>query len=834
MATSKKTKSVKAAEEVTTKAAAKKKAPARKKKLADTADGPELATRTYKNTLVVVESPAKAKTIKKYLGAGYTVKASVGHIMDLPKSRIGVDVENGFEPVYEVIKGKVKVVAELKAAAKNADRIFLATDPDREGEAIAWHIKTQLSKMKVPTQRVLFNEITKKAINEAIAKPLELNQLMYDAQQARRVLDRLVGYQISPILWKKVRRGLSAGRVQSVAVRLVVDREAEIAAFTAVEYWSIEADLEAALPPQFRSKLIKLSGEKAELPNGEVAKPLVDELRPLPFTVESVEKKERRRNAPPPFITSKLQQEAANRLHFSAKKTMTLAQRLYEGIELGDEGQTALITYMRTDSVRLSPDAITAAREYISSKFGKDYLPAEPVIFKTKKSAQDAHEAVRPTSLEYPPERVAAFLEKDMLRLYELIWNRFIACQMVPAVFDQTTADIQAGRATFRATGQILKFAGYLGVYGQEAVESPQEEAGAEKMEGADEEKGDISRQLPPLEQGQKLTLVELISEQHFTQPPPRFTEASLVKELEDKGIGRPSTYAAILSTIQDKEYVEKKENRFYPTELGKIVTELLLSAFPRVMDVQFTARMEEELDEVEEGNANWVKVLGDFYTPFKLTLAAAEEQMRDVKREEKPTDLLCEKCSSPMVIKWGRMGRFLACSGYPECKNTKDFIDEDGKIKVVEDIPTDEICPTCSKAMVNKRGRFGRFLACSDYPTCKTTRPITLKGVPCPDCGGGLAERKTRFGKSFFGCVKYPECKFAAWDRPIPGPCPQCGKAYLLSKYTKRDGAFIACPDKECGYRREAPAEGSTDGVVEAAAVSAPAPVPAAEAPPF
>src|SRR2546421_686984 len=713
----------------------------------------EPGARGRSSTLVVVESTAKAKTIKKYLGSGYVVKASVGHVMDLPKSKIGVDIENGFRPVYEVIEAKKKVVADLKAAAKTADRLLLATDPDREGEAIAWHVYEQLKRTKIPAQRILFNEITKKAIQEAIQNPLQLNRDLYDAQQARRVLDRLVGYQISPILWKKVRRGLSAGRVQSVAVRLVVEREEEI--------------------------------EK--------------------FVVAEVTKKERRRTAPPPFITSKLQQDAANRLGFTAKKTMTLAQRLYEGVELGEEGQTALITYMRTDSVRLSPDAVAGARAYVGQRWGKDYLPAEPVQFKTKKSAQDAHEAIRPTSVEYPPERVKPFLEKDVFRLYELIWNRFIACQMVPAVFDQTTADIQAGRATFRATGQILKFPGYLAVYGQEA-EQPPEEAGAEKMEGEDEEKGDVSRQLPPLEAGQALELIDLLAEQHFTQPPPRLTEASLVKELEEKGIGRPSTYAAILSTIQDKEYVEKKEGRFFPTDLGKIVTELLLGAFPRVMDVQFTARMEEELDEIEEGKIDWQTVMGEFYEPFKKSLAAAEAQMRDVKREEKPTDLVCEKCGSPMVIKWGRMGRFLACSGYPDCKNTKDFVEEEGKIRVVEDLPTDEMCPTCGKPMLNKRGRFGRFLACSDYPTCKTTRPITLKGVVCPDCGGGLAERKSRFGKSFYGCVNYPTCKFAAWDRPIPGPCPQCGKPYLLQRYTKRDGAFIACPDKECGYRREAP----------------------------
>src|SRR5438270_667136 len=651
------------------------------------AKGSAPEAKSFRNTLVVVESPAKAKTIKKYLGSGYTVKASVGHIMDLPKSKMGVDIENGFEPVYEIIKGKQKVVTELKAAAKNADRVLLATDPDREGEAIAWHVKHQIARSRVPTQRVLFNEITKKAIQEAIQKPLDLNRDMYDAQQARRVLDRLVGYQISPILWTKVRRGLSAGRVQSVAVRLVVERENEIAAFVPVEYWSIEADLKAARPPQFRAKLIKLDGKKIELGSQEVTTPLVEELKKLPFTVQSVEKKERRRNAPAPFITSKLQQEAANRLGFSAKKTMTLAQRLYEGVELGEEGQVALITYMRTDSVRLSPEATAAAREYVREKFGPDYLPAEPVQFKTKKSAQDAHEAIRPTGVEFEPSRVQA---------------------------------------------------------------------------------------------------------------------------LAGKGIGRPSTYAAILSTIQDKEYVEKKENRFYPTDLGKIVNELLVQAFPKILDVEFTAHMEEELDDVEEGKMQWVKVLDEFYEPFKKSLRAAEKSMRDVKREEQPTDLVCEKCGSPMVIKWGRMGRFLACSGYPDCKNTKDFVEKNGKIEVVEDLPTEENCPTCGKPMLNKRGRFGRFLACSDYPNCKTTRPITLKGVPCPDCGGGLAERRTRFGKSFYGCVNYPNCKFAAWDRPIPGPCPQCGKPYLLSKYSKKEGPYIACPDKECGYRREAPEPGS------------------------
>src|SRR5438477_4343252 len=490
------------------KTAAAKKATSEAKGGKEKARRAPVKEKAFRNTLVVVESPAKAKTIKKYLGSGYTVKASVGHIMGLPKSKMGVDIENGCEPQYEVIKGKQKVVTDLKAAAKNADRVLLATDPDREGEAIAWHVKQQIARSRVPAQRVLFNEITKKAIQEAIQKPLELNRDVYDAQQARRVLDRLVGYQISPILWKKVRRGLSAGRVQSVAVRLVVEREEEIAKFVPVEYWSIEADLRAALPPQFRAKLIRLDGQKAEIATGEVARPLVETLRREKFVVAEVTKKERRRNAPPPFITSKLQQDAANRLGFTAKKTMTLAQRLYEGGELGDEGQTALITYMRTDSVRLSPDAVTGAREYVTTRWGKEYLPAEPVQFKTKKSAQDAHEAIRPTTLEFQPEKVKPFLEKDVFRLYELIWNRFIACQMVPAVFDQTTADIAAGRATFRATGQVLKFPGYLAVYGQEA-EQPPEEAGAEKMGGEDEEKGDVSRQLRPLEAGPALELID-------------------------------------------------------------------------------------------------------------------------------------------------------------------------------------------------------------------------------------------------------------------------------------------------------------------------------------
>jgi len=766
-------------------------------------------------SLVVVESPAKAKTIKKYLGRGFDVKASVGHVKDLPKSKIGVDIENGFEPAYDVIKGKAKVLSEIKRAAKNADRVFLATDPDREGEAIAWHIAEELGAGggNERVRRVLFNEITKNAIQRAIQEPLALDQNRFDSQQARRILDRLVGYQISPILWKKVRRGLSAGRVQSVAVRLVVEREREIQAFVPVEYWSIEAELAAAVPPDFRARLVKLSGQKAELKEGETTRALVQELERERFVVAAVDKKERRRNPPPPFTTAKLQQEAANRLGFTAKKTMTLAQRLYEGVELGDEGAVGLITYMRTDSVRLSTEAIDAVRSHIGQTYGNDHLPEQPNFYRTKqKAAQEAHEAVRPTSLEWTPERVEPYFdqmgERDMHRLYQLIWNRFVACQMVPAVYDQTTADVAAGRAVFRATGSVLKFPGYLAVYG---AQRPEDEAGAQPEPSteteADEKAKNQEKILPPLEAGMALTLRKLDAEQHFTQPPPRFNESSLIKELEERGIGRPSTYAAILSTIQEKTYVEKVERNFKPTELGLLVTDELVRAFPREMDVTFTAGMEEKLDEIEEGNAQWQAVLQDFYTGFKEDLAKAEVTMRDVKRQEIATDLVCEKCGKPMVIKWGRMGEFLACSGYPECRNTMNFKrGEDGSIEPVkeEEITTDEKCPTCGAPMVVKRGRFGRFLACSKYPECKTSKPISI-GVNCPKgCGGYISERRSKRGKTFYGCSSYPKCDFVSWDRPRNEACPTCGSPYLLEKFSKKTGPFIACPNKECDYRRQ------------------------------
>jgi DNA topoisomerase-1 len=761
--------------------------------------------------LVVVESPAKAKTIKKYLGRHFDVRASVGHVKDLPKSKMGVDVEKGFRPEYDVIKGKAKVLSEIKRAASKAERVLLATDPDREGEAIAWHIAEEIGAEggDERVRRVLFNEITKTAIQKAIEEPRSLDRAKFESQQARRILDRLVGYQISPILWRKVRRGLSAGRVQSVAVRLVVEREREIEAFRPEEYWTLEAELQAPQPPEFRARLVKLSGQKAELKDGENSRRLVEELEKERFTVAAVERKERRRNPPPPFTTAKLQQESANRLGFTAKKTMTLAQRLYEGVELGEEGSVGLITYMRTDSVRLSAEAVDGVRRHIEERYGRDHLPESPNTYRTRqKAAQEAHEAIRPTSLEWTPDRVAPFLEaigeRDMLRLYELVWNRFVACQMVPAVYDQTTADIAAGRATFRATGSVLKFPGYLAVYG---ARPPEEEAGAEPEKGENGEAREKpeDRVLPPLEAGMALELRRLLPEQHFTQPPPRFNESSLVKELEEKGIGRPSTYAAILDVIQEKGYVEKVERNFRPTHLGVLVTDELVRAFPREMDVTFTAGMEEKLDEIEDGNAGWQAVLRDFYATFKEDLARAEVSMRDVKRQEIPTDLVCEKCGKPMVIKWGRMGEFLACSGYPDCRNTMNFRREEGKIvpEKEEEVQVDEKCPECGAAMVMKRGRFGRFLACTRYPECKGTRPVSI-GVACPKgCGGQITERRSRRGRTFYGCSSYPNCDFVSWDRPRAEKCPRCGSPYLLDKYSRREGPFVACPDKECGYRR-------------------------------
>ena len=760
--------------------------------------------------LVIVESPAKARTLEKYLGRDFQVKASVGHVVDLPKSKLGVDVKKDFTPDFHVIQTKKKVIDDLKKAAKGKERIYLASDPDREGEAIAWHIADQVAKNHKRVHRVLFNEITKKAVQDAIAKPQELDRNKFDAQIARRVLDRLVGYQISPILWKKVRRGLSAGRVQSVAVRLVCEREREIRAFASVEYWSLTALLEGRLPPSFKARLFQWQGQKVDnkkfrLENEQHVQGIIASLQGASWVIAEVEKKERRRYPTPPFVTSKLQQEAARKLGFQPRRTMQLAQQLYEGVELGNEGSVGLITYMRTDSTRVSADALAAVRQHIQGQYGKDYLPGKPNTFRSKKGAQDAHEAIRPTSLEYAPERVRRHMRRDLFQLYSLIWDRFVASQMVPAVYDQTSFEIPVKEAMFRATGQQIKFDGFMKVY----IEGRDERA--QQANGADEDAGDEPQEvdgvLPDLQKGDALNLLSMDPRQHFTQPPPRYTQASLIKELDEKGIGRPSTYAAIISNILDREYVLQNEGRsLAPTDLGFLVTDLLVESFPDILNVEFTAGMEDELDKIEEGKEKWTKAMKRFYTPFSRDLKKAEKEMRDVKRQEVPTDIDCDKCGAKMVIKWGRNGEFLACPQYPECKNTKNFRrGENGEIEIAPEEEVNESCGECGRPMLLRWGKFGKFLGCSGYPECKNIQPLEKPvdlGIKCPECKeGNIKERKSRWGKVFYGCDKYPECKFATWDKPLPTPCPDCDSPILVEKVTKRAGRTHRCYKKECGY---------------------------------
>jgi DNA topoisomerase-1 len=718
-------------------------------------------------SLVIVESPSKAKTIKKYLGDGYDVAASVGHIKDLPRNDIGVDVKDNFTPQYVTIRGKSKILKDIRDRAKKADVIYLGPDPDREGEAIAWHLAEEIRSVvkDKPIYRVMIHEITRKGIQEAIQNPLEINEERFYSQQTRRILDRLVGYQLSPLLWDKVRRGLSAGRVQSVAVRLIVDREREIERFVPVEYWLLDAQLAAATEPQFSARLARIKEQKAELSCQADADAAVAACQGKPFTVTQVTRKERRRNPPAPFTTSKLQQAAAQRLRMTAKRTMQIAQQLYEGVELGEQGAVGLITYMRTDSTRLSEDAVKDCRVFIQTRYGAENVPEEPRVYKTSKGAQDAHEAIRPASMDYPPEQVASFLSQDQLKLYSLIWKRFVACQMESARYDQTTIELACDDHGFRASGSILLAQGYLAVYGEASEE-------------------DEGKTLPDVKEGEVLRCLALTPSQHFTQPPARFSEATLVKELEERGIGRPSTYASIISTIQEKGYAEKDSSRFKPTELGTIVTDLLVANFPQILDTDFTAQMERELDLIEEGEENWLEILERFYAPFQGTLESAKEGMRNLKRESTPTDISCPACGSPMVIKWGKNGHFLACDNYPECKTTSEFIrNEDGTIQPVEKVV--EVagkCELCGSDMIIKAGRYGRFLACSAYPTCKNTQPLALE-VPCPRCGGDLFEKRSRRGKVFFGCANYPTCDFAVWDQPIKLVCPTCTSPYLLQK---------------------------------------------------
>jgi len=794
-------------------------------------------------SLVIVESPAKAKTIGKYLGKGYIVKASIGHIKDLPKSKLGVDVDNGFTPLYHVIPSKTKIVRELRSAAKTAKAIYLAADPDREGEAICQHLAEELSGECQEIYRVLFHEITDKAIQASFKNPGHINANKVNAQLTRRILDRLVGYKISPLLWDKVRRGLSAGRVQTVALRMIVEREQEIRTFTSEEYWNLTARLAAGLPPEFTAKAASLDGEKWNVKNEATSQSVVEELKGADFVVKKIHRREKRRYPVPPFITSKLQQEAARRLNFPVKKTMLLAQRLYEGIEIGEVGSVGLITYMRTDSTRVSESALQEVRELIKSQYGEAYLPHHPIYYKSKKTAQEAHEAIRPTMLECPPESLKAYLEPDLLKLYSLIWNRFVASQMNPAIFDQTDVHIEAGRVGFKATGSILKFKGFLEVY----QESKAEEAKDKEREG---EEGGV---LPEMQEHERLQVRQLLPTQHFTQPLPRYNEASLVKALESRGIGRPSTYANILSIIQDRDYVVKRESKFFPTETGELIVELLVESFQEIFDYEYTARMEHHLDRIESGREEWREAMKDFYARFSQRLAVAARTMRDVKTEEIETEEICARCGSKMVIKWGRFGKFLACSGYPDCKNTREIpklcpIDSDGQpesedlscekcgkplvlkrgrfgefmacsgyptcrntkkivkstdaVKVKQDIPLDELCPVCGRNLVIKHGRFGEFTACSNYPDCKYVK-LKTTGVACPkNCGGEIVERKSKRGKTFYGCSNYPDCDFVLWNRPVGEPCPVCHAAFTLVKSTKRGGPIRYCNTEGCKFK--------------------------------
>ena len=805
--------------------------------------------------LVIVESPAKAKTINKYLGKDYQVKASMGHVRDLPKKTLGVDVKRGFEPSYEVLPARKKIIDELKAAAKDATTIFLAADPDREGEAICWHLSEELGvRVQKKVRRVVFNEITKKAIEAAFKAPGVIDRKKVDAQQARRILDRLVGYKVSPILWDKVRRGLSAGRVQSVAMRLICEREREIRAFVAEEYWTVLAHLVASEPPAFAAGLSKKDGKNVEIGNAAEAEAVRIELEAATFKVQKVQPKERKRYPVPSFITSKLQQEAFRKLGFSVKKTMQVAQRLYEGVELGADGSVGLITYMRTDSTRVSDDALQAVRGHIATTYGEDYLPEKAIHYKSKKGAQDAHEAIRPTYLDREPDVIKKYLSKDELKLYRLIWNRFVASQMRPAVFDEIVVDIAAGPYLLRAKGSTLKFRGFLAVY----EETPEEKTAARPREETAIEEPESEGALPPLREDDILSLNKLDTDQHFTQPPPRFSEASLVKELEENGIGRPSTYASIISTIEAREYMEKREAKLHPTELGFLVTDLLVRHFKDIMNVEYTAAMELELDEIEEGRDNLLNTLNQFWKKFEAALTRADAEMENVKATEVETDEVCDKCGAKMVIKWGRYGKFLACSGYPECKNTRQLAGEggpevhedlakevcprdgqpmvlrkgrfgpflacakypecketkrlvrgeDGKLKAEQLPPIEEKCPECGSDLMWRRGRFGAFVACSNYPTCKHIKKKEAReiGFTCPDCGEGqVVERKGRWGRFFYGCRRYPQCRFTVHHKPIPEPCPDCGRAFLLEKETKKEGKVVFCGSETCHYKREA-----------------------------
>lgn len=750
--------------------------------------------------LVIVESPTKIRTIKRYLGNGYNVAATVGHIKDLPAKEMGIAIEDGFKPQYRTIPGKQKVVQSLKKAAGNARDIYLAPDPDREGEAIAWHAAEVLKKKGRNFHRVLFHELTRNAILAAISAPESLNAHKYEAQQARRILDRLVGYNVSPLLWRKVKRGLSAGRVQSVAVRIICERERAIQAFEPQEYWSITASLLADNPPPFDAKLVRKNGDKIQVTNEKQALAIVQALSQNPFVVEKVLKKTRKRNPLPPFITSKLQQEAIRKLHFTARKTMTVAQQLYEGISLGAGEPTGLITYMRTDSTRIAAEAANQALSFIRSRIGEDYAIPGPRFFKNRKKVQDAHEAIRPTSVDHTPDKMAPYLSADQLKLYRLIWQRFVASQMKEAFIDQKSISIRCGVYLFSASGSSIKFPGFMKLY-----QSADDEIESRRRKEA--------IQLPEIAEGAVLNCRQLTPKQHFTTPPPRFSEASLVKELEENGIGRPSTYASILSIIRGKGYVELVKGYFHPSELGFVVNDLLVSSFPDIFDVDFTARMEDELDRIEAGNARALEALSRFYSAFKRSLDSATERMLSMKATGLPTEITCPACGQhELRIKMGKNGLFLACSGYPECRFTRNYTrNAKGQIEfnsAPNGKASDEKCALCGRPMLIKEGRYGTFLACSGYPECKHTQSLNGKGqdtgigCPRPTCSGTLVQRTSRRGRTFYGCSRFPDCDFAMWDKPVEKRCPQCDAPFLVQRSTKKEGVYVACMREECGYR--------------------------------
>ena len=780
-------------------------------------------------SLIIVESPAKARTIARFTGRGFDVVASNGHVRDLPKSKLGVDVENDFALQYVTIRSKSKVIKTLREKSKAAEKIFLAPDPDREGEAIAWHLMEVLGGDAQRYRRLVFHEITQGAIRQALDDPCEIDMCKVHAQQGRRVLDRLVGYQLSPVLWKTIRYGLSAGRVQSVALRMIVDREREIEAFVPVEYWTIAADTKTPAGEALRMALALWEGKKPEIPNEDAAQGVIARLRGRPLLVSAIKTRRRRRHPSPPFITSTLQQEAFRKLRMPTRRTMQIAQELYEGLGVGEEGSVGLITYMRTDSTRVAEEALDGVRQYIGDQIGGDYLPEKPNRYRSRKGAQEAHEAIRPTSAARTPQEMAKYLSRDQLRLYTLIWRRFVASQMRPQELDITTIEATSDAALFRTSGRVLVFDGFTRLYDAGSDEDRGRRAkaagdastgngsgagnGGEQDQNAGAEENDESDgagegTLPAVQEGDELSVTRFQKKQHFTEPPPRYSEGTLIRVLEEQGIGRPSTYATIVGTILTRDYVQREKSRLHPTDLGMTVVDLLVAHFSDVMSIDFTAHMEEKLDRIEEGRDGWVSVVREFYAPFAKDLAAVAKKTAELKASlQVETGETCEKCGAALIRKFGRHGPFLACSNYPECRFTQP-LHEDEKPQ-----PTEHRCPTCDAPMLIRTGRFGRFLACERYPECKTTQPVPT-GVSCPEegCDGDLVQKRTRGGRVFYGCNRYPKCRHALWDFPVARACPACKHPLMLRKETKRDGAHLLCPACKNRVPEAADDEGSDE----------------------